>query len=141
MKTFAVGTLLLAVALGARSVEQGAPASLVGTWRGTSICTDAGKPACHDEVVVYHFIAATDSSANATRVTVEHLGWQMNKVVAGAEEEMGKLGCDYVRESGATVCPMRDWSWRFRARGDTLRGTLANPTGVVWRNIVVARVK
>jgi hypothetical protein len=132
--------LLLALLVGVPIAAQGAPASLVGTWRGTSICTDVGKPACHDEVVVYHFSAKPDSTAKATPGSGEHLGWQMNKVVAGAEEEMGTLECDYARATGATVCPMRNWSWRFRARGDTLRGTLVNPLGVTWRNIVVARV-
>ena len=31
------------------------------------------------------------------------------------------------------------WMWSFRLTGDTLRGTLDNPAGVTWRNIVVAR--
>lgn len=98
-----------------------------GTWRGTSICTAAGKPACHDETVVYRARGATPDSIELV----------MNKIVAGAEEEMGVVRCG---GSGTRVaCPMRDYTWRFVARRDTVHGTLVNGAGVVWRNIVVLR--
>jgi len=82
-----------------------------GVWRGTSICTAAGKPTCHDEVVVHHVRLTTDSGAT-------RLEWTMNKIVAGAEEGMGVLSC-HAAEVGGVVCPMRDWRWTFRLRQDT----------------------
>jgi len=114
-----------------------APASLVGDWRGTSICTTAGKPTCHDEVVVYHLRRDTTASGGAG---VERLEWVGNKVVNGREEEMGTLTCEYRPADAAAVCPVRGWTWGFEARGDTLTGTLANPAGVVWRDVRVVRV-
>ena len=35
---------------------------------------------------------------------------------------------------------MRDGIWTFQANADTLRGTLANPSGVTWRNIRLVRI-
>jgi len=118
------------------------PASLVGTWRGTSICRPVGKPACHDEIAAYHF--HVDSAATAGGgASSERLVWQANKVVNGAEEEMGASTCTYERQSGVLTCPMRDWRWVFRAAsavtGDSLVGTLRNPAGVVWRDVRITR--
>src|SRR5690349_1289325 len=53
-----------------------APVSLVGEWRGTSICTPVGKPACHDEQVVYRVRRAAAAGGDST---VERLEWVMNK--------------------------------------------------------------
>lgn len=124
-------------AQGSSTVPAGAPRSLVGDWQGTSTCRPVGKPACHDEVVVYHF--RPDSSARSAPTDVERLEWTLNKIVAGAEENMGVLPCTYTRLSGEATCPMRGWSWRFVARGDSLVGRLDNPSGVPWRDIRVRR--
>lgn len=129
----------------AASAQAGAgtlPSTLVGTWRGTSICRPVGKPACHDEIAVYHFridtTGITDRDASA-----ERLVWQANKVVNGVEEEMGTMGCTYDHGSGIVSCPMRGWRWVFRAASasarDSLVGTLQNPAGVVWRDVRVTR--
>jgi hypothetical protein len=130
---------LATLALGRVAAAQGAgaPASIVGDWRGTSICTAAGKPTCHDEVVVYHMRRDTTASGGAG---VERLEWVANKIVNGREEEMGTLACEYRPAAAVVTCPMRNWTWRLEARGDSLVGTLANPAGVVWRDVRVARV-
>lgn len=114
-----------------------APASLAGDWRGTSICTAAGKPTCHDEVVVYHLRRDTTTSAGAG---VERLEWVANKIVNGREEDMGTLACEYRAATARATCPMRGWTWSFVARGDSLTGTLVSPAGAVWRDVRVARV-
>jgi hypothetical protein len=117
------------------------PATLVGTWRGTSICRPVGKPACHDEIAVYHFRIDTTVAADSSKP--DRLVWQANKIVNGVEEEMGTMSCTYDRDSGVLACPMRGWRWVFRAAsastGDTLLGTLDNPSGVVWRDVRVTR--
>ena len=118
------------------------PATVVGTWRGTSICRPVGKPPCHDEIAAYHFrmdsTVAADSDAKS-----ERLVWQANKIVNGVEEEMGTMSCTYEHEAGVLTCPMRGWRWVFRAvsaaTGDSLVGTLRNPAGVVWRDIRITR--
>ena len=114
-------------------------ASLDGRWRGTSLCTDVGKPACHDETVVYHFRRLASAAAGAHAPM--RFEWQMNKVVNGQEEEMAKLTCTVEMANERVSCPMRDWMWTFHAQGDSLVGTLANPAGVTWRNIRVGRAK
>lgn len=127
----------------------GPPRTLVGTWRGTSICRPVGKPACHDETAVYHFrradtltVPRADRSGASGGMT-ERLVLQGNKVVKGVEEEMGTMECSYDPTSGDLLCPMRDWRWVFHAAtergGVTLTGTLRNPAGVIWRDIRVTR--
>ena len=131
-----------------------APASVVGTWRGTSICRPVGKPACHDEVAVYHIRRADSAGtprADAPRSSgvsgqppSERLVWQGNKVVNGVEEDMATLSCTYDPTSGTALCPMRGWRWVFQAaigaEGATLVGRLENPAGVVWRDVRVTKV-
>ena len=111
----------------------GASTHLDGIWHGTSICTAAGRPACHDETVVYHIRTVV---AQPHRDSVE---WVMNKIVGGAEEWMATLACTVNTARAAAQCPMRGWMWGFHLSGDTLRGTLDNPAGVPCRNNVVAR--
>lgn len=111
---------------------------LDGTWHGTSICTSVGKPACHDEVVVYYTRLRDTSKSTSSPI---HLDWTANKIVAGKEESMGGFVCDVQPDRHSAVCPMRDWRWSFTVRGDTMAGTLVNPTGTVWRNIRAVRDK
>jgi hypothetical protein len=100
-----------------------------------------GKPPCHDEIAAYHF--RVDSTVAADRTRVERLVWQANKIVNGVEEEMGTMACTYDPAAGALTCPMRGWQWVFRAAsaasGDSLVGTLRNPSGVVWRDVRATR--
>jgi hypothetical protein len=63
------------------------PSELIGTWRGTSTCTDrVAAPACRDEVVIYEFSAGT----RADTVT-----WKADKVVDGKREPMGEMDMSY----------------------------------------------
>lgn len=65
-----------------------APVSqLLGTWRGTSVCTDrAAAPACQDETVVYEFTRGAAAG-------VVH--WAADKVVNGKREPMGEMDLTY----------------------------------------------
>src|SRR5262245_41893527 len=65
------------------------PAQLIGTWRGTSTCTDrVAAPACQDETVVYEFTAGP-------RPGTVH--WAADKVVNGKREPMGEFDLVYVK--------------------------------------------
>ena len=130
--------LLAAVIFLTPSDGRQAPSTLSGTWHGTSICTSVGKPACHDEVVVYytHLRDTSNSPSSPLR-----LDWTANKIVAGQEDPMGSFVCDVQPDHRSVSCPMRGWRWSFAVRGDTLAGTLVNPAGVVWRNIRAVRDK
>ena len=93
------------------AVEEGTPAQLIGTWRGTSICIDlTAAPACHDETVVYEFTPGSRPGA---------VHWAADKVVAGQRQPIGEV-----------------WSCRDKAEG-LLEGVLltsgVSPVGSPWR--------
>ncbi len=55
--------------------ETGNPARLLGTWRGTSVCTDrVAAPSCRDETVVYELTAGKSPGT---------VHWAADKVVEG----------------------------------------------------------
>jgi hypothetical protein len=121
---------LTAAALFAKTPDPRAP--LLGTWSGTSLCTDLW-PACHDEHVVYHIKPAPAGDV----VTID-----ANKIIDGKELFMGSLDCrvdfpaqvmraDY--DSGRVKS-----HWEFRWSGREMRGT-ASSDGKVGRNIKVSK--
>jgi hypothetical protein len=114
------------------------PASnpILGTWRGTSICTPV-RPACHDEIAVYHVAASMKPD------TVE---MTMNKVVDGVETEMGgtvEYQVDYASRTMTWGTEARDGSrllFRFTWSGNDMTGTLTqHPNGEVVRNITLRK--
>jgi phage repressor protein C with HTH and peptisase S24 domain len=90
--------------------------SLVGTWKGTSICQI--KPsACNDEIAVY-YVSKTD------KANVYHM--IMNKVVNGKEEDMGVLDYTFDAKAETLVCYDKKYNllWTFHVKGDSMEGTL-----------------
>lgn len=64
-----------------------APSQLLGTWHGTSTCTDkVAAPACQDETVVYVF---TPGSVPGS------VHWLAYKIVNATREPMGELDLSY----------------------------------------------
>lgn len=108
--------------------------SIEGIWKGTSLC-QVKPSACHDENVVCHISkAATD-----TTYTI-----QMNKMVNGAEEEMGAF--DFVYDeakqtlTGKTKDSQgRDGVWLFRIDGNQMHGTLTINGNTLFRIIEVKK--
>src|SRR5262245_9046936 len=81
---------------------------LVGTWNGTSTCTDREHyPACHDEQVVY------DVREPGSRDTVT---LRADKLVNGRREFMGEF--DFTRSSGEV------WTAEYRSTRVHLRLSL-----------------
>jgi hypothetical protein len=126
---------LIAVALAHGASAQSAarrPAAVnpVGTWRGTSVCR-VRPSACNDEVVVYRLtrLKAADSVAFDAR-----------KIVRGAEEEMGVLGCRFAPRSGQLTCIMPQGVWRFTVRNDSLVGDVRLKDGTKYREVRAVRV-
>ena len=102
----------------AAQVDVRKPSELLGTWRGTSTCTDrVAAPACNDEVVVYVFTPGAKPG-------VVH--WQADKVVNGQRQDMGEF--DLVYDAGAKCwsagfgSPVR-FVWCVAVDGDHLTGT------------------
>ena len=102
---------------------------LIGTWKGTSICQIKESP-CKNEQVVCHISKDKDSD--------EYLV-QMNKMVKGAEEEMGTLKFTFHSDQKELDCsPKPNTVWRFRLNDDRLDGTLYY-NGALYRIISVKR--
>jgi hypothetical protein len=135
---FFLATLAAAVLLGSPALAAEAKPldALFGTWRGTSICTPV-RPACHDEIAVYH---VTPSSKPDT------VAMMMNKVVDGEEVEMGGIveyRVDAKKRTLTYEFTARDGSvgvFIFTWSGKKMTGTLIEkPKREVVRNIALEK--
>ena len=94
-----------------------------GIWKGTSLC-QVKPSACHDENVVYHI---SKKSANVYTI-------QANKIVNGAEEDMGTFNSVVYDETKQTLTfSMKDRQqrsnvWLFKLDGMQMHGTLTQET-------------
>jgi hypothetical protein len=92
---------------------------IIGTWQGTSTCTDrVASPACNDEVIVYEI---TKASAPGTAT------WKAFKIINGARDLMGELELRY---SPADRCWRADFSsprvtmvWCLAVNGAQMTGS------------------
>ena len=92
---------------------------LLGTWRGTSVCTDrVAAPACQDETVVYEFTRGTKPGT---------VHWLADKIVNDKRESMGEMDLSY---DSAESCWKAEFSsprlksvWRLTVDNDRLTGT------------------
>jgi len=108
----ALAGALARAAIAQSPAQPPAPIPPVGVWRGTSACL-VRPSGCNDEIVVFRItqIKAADSVAVDAR-----------KIVRGEEQEMGILGCRWVRLSGQLTCTIPQGFWHFRVRNDSLTG-------------------
>src|SRR5258707_2715064 len=87
--------------------------AVAGDWIGTSTCTDRKLlPACHDEVVIYHF---TPKGEDKVHVVAD-------KIVDGKPEYMGEF--DMTKEGSRLTYEMGHALWDFHVDGDHITGTL-----------------
>ena len=107
-------------AVGAAPAAAGhAPSEVIGTWRGTSICTDREiAPACKDEVVVYDFTPGTEPGT---------VHWKADKVVNGERLFMGEFDTKYDAAEGCWkaeyVSPRFTTVWCVVVDGNHLTGS------------------
>lgn len=95
------------------------PSQLLGTWRGTSTCTDrVAAPACNDEIVVYEF-------TQGAKPGLVH--WVADKVVNGKREPMGEMDLAY---DETEKCWKAEFSsprvksvWRVSVDGNRMTGS------------------
>jgi len=107
------------VTLGAAPVATGSPSDLLGTWRGTSVCTDRVlAPACKDEVVVYEFTAGP---------TPGSVHWKADKVVDGERQTMGEFDLTWAADRTCWAAEFRSprarTAWCLQVDGKHLTGT------------------
>jgi hypothetical protein len=113
------GACLFALARLGSAHEPGEPAQLIGTWRGTSICTDrVAAPACHDETVVYEFAAGPQPGT---------VRWKADKVVNGKRQPMGEMSLTYDKAEacwkGEFESPRVHSVWCLAVTDDRISGT------------------
>lgn len=100
--------------------------SLVGDWRGDSICV-VRPSACNDEKALYHFKKLGDQP--------NRFSLQADKIVNGQAEEMGTMECSYVPEKQAVTCSTPKLVLHLTLKGKNLDGTMNLSDGTLWRNI------
>jgi hypothetical protein len=123
---FAVGSR---TSLGA---EPGALDTILGTWRGSSTCTDrVAAPACRDEVVIYD-VRASGKAGVATL--------KADKVVDKERVPMGDLAFAYDKGEGCWrsefETPRAHAVWCLVVKGKQMTGTLRLlPAGSIVRRV------
>jgi hypothetical protein len=90
---------------------------VTGTWKGTSICQVKTSP-CHNENVVYHISKKAENSYEILA----------NKIVNGAEEEMGILSFTWDPLAHTLVCDDKERKavWTFILHENTMEGKLVS---------------
>src|SRR5262249_10557191 len=95
------------------------PASeILGSWRGTSVCTDLKvAPACHDETVVYDFVPGDKPGT---------VVWKADKIVDGKRLPMGEMDIAFDGATGAWTAtfdgPRGRSVWRLTITGTHISG-------------------
>jgi hypothetical protein len=112
------GLLAISWQPSAKAAEHSA-SELLGTWRGSSVCTDrVAAPACRDEVVVYEFSAGVKPGS---------VLWKADKLVDGKREPMGEFDLAYDERDacwrGEFQSPRVRIVWCVVVKGDTLSGS------------------
>ncbi|HXO37086.1 MAG TPA: hypothetical protein VN872_00530 [Candidatus Acidoferrum sp.] len=118
--------LLIAAAFATTASPQNADDTLIGDWRGYSICV-VRPSACHDEKALYHVKQASGQP--------DRFSLQANKIVNGQAVDMGTMECSYAREQYALTCSTPKLILHLKLKGKSLDGTMNLPDGTLWRNI------
>jgi hypothetical protein len=112
---------------------------LVGEWSGESICVNKEKfPACNDERVVYHVVAAAGKT-DAVTITAD-------KIVNGKPEAMGTFDFVYDARRQTLTSEFKNDRvhiiFELAVKGDLLEGTLSTlPERALVRRIKVKKDK
>jgi hypothetical protein len=134
-----VAGLGLAVMVNAAASEQPSPSditALLGTWRGSSTCTDrVAAPACQDEVVVYD-VRRADKAGVVTLAA--------DKVVDGQRLPMGEFDFTYDQKERCWrtefQTPRVHAAWCLVVAGTQMTGTLRLlPGGETVRKVQLRR--
>ena len=132
---FRAGLTGLALAIGSVPAS-GQSRSIVGSWRGTSICIDREHdPACKDEQVVYE--------ARVSHTAPDTLTISADKFVNGNREAMREYAC-IPQDDGSRVSEVRTPRYHLllilQVAGDRLTGTLTDlDSGIRVRDIALER--
>ena len=112
----------------AQNTNQASDSSLIGTWKGSSLCQIKNSP-CHDETVIYHI---SKIPGNDTFYI------QANKLVNGVEEDMGIVPCLFDKKTNRLESTAYNGTWSFLLAKNELTGTLIFK-GNLYRKIKVSK--
>ena len=112
-------------------------ASVIGTWKGESICV-GNRPACKNEVVVYRFEAVPGKAGFVLQFA--------DKIIDGQRVPMGKLEFQYNEAKGELssefTINQTHGLWEFKLSGDSMEGGLVLlPGREPGRSVKVKRVR
>lgn len=96
--------------------------SIVGIWKGTSLCQVKNSP-CHDESVVYYITKVNGSDT---------FNIDAFKVIDGKEVDMGIIGGKWDSENSRLLSNFGNSRFTFNFKNDNLDGTLYN-NGILYR--------
>jgi hypothetical protein len=138
IRLWAIGVFCL-IAVSDTNAQSPTPSdTIIGQWRGTSICTDRKlAPACTDETIQYIF---THLSSNPREMV--HLNAQ--KLVVGEYATMYEMDLRYdqsgQRWQAAVESPRIHALWSYAVQSNHLTGTLlALPSNAVIREVRATR--
>lgn len=103
--------------------------NFIGTWKGTSLCQVKNSP-CHDEIVVYYIKKGNSPDSCIIKA---------NKIVNGAEEEMGLISFKLDKTNNAIISTDYNSTWTFKLEKQKLKGTLIHNNSL-YRIIEVSKV-
>jgi len=106
--------------------------SLVGNWRGESIC-QVRESACHDETVLYE-IAKSMNDSSTVSITAY-------KLVSGRQVNMGSGDWKYNREQRTLVWETPMGAWKLVVEGNRMYGNLTLRDKTVFRRVTLKRDK
>lgn len=130
MKAFIASVILALLSANAKAQHLNPGTSIIGIWKGTSLCQVKNSP-CHDEIVVYHITQVEG---------VDTFNIAANKIVNDKEEEMGVIGCRLDRKNNKLLSTSYNGVWTFNFKGEALDGTLYYK-GNLYRIIKLAKQK
>ena len=88
--------------------------TIIGVWKGTSIC-QVQNTSCQDEIVVYYITKAQG---------VDSFNVSANKIVNGKEVEMGVIEFKLDRKINRLISNDHNAVWKFDLKKRGLEGTL-----------------
>ena len=88
--------------------------TIIGVWKGTSIC-QLQNTSCQDEIVVYYITKSRD---------VDSFSVKANKIIDGREQEMGVLLYKLDRKNKRLISNDNGALWKFDLKNRELSGTL-----------------
>ena len=101
--------------------------SVVGTWKGTSIC-QVKNSSCHDEIAVYHI-----SKGKADNI----FNIQGSRIANGAEVDMGTLVFRFDPKTNQLISNNYG-TWVFNVKDKAMAGTLTQQ-GTLFRVIKLVK--